>query len=292
MIEDRDSDENVYTRYNQTGMKLSGIYPGLVVNNVDPLKKAQLQIRVPQIFGGNTGLERIPDIALPWAKPCVPTSNFNSGFLSIPEVGSSVWVMFIGGDKREPVWLGCVVTNIDINTEFTEGYAPDPQVHIWKSPLQNSIRLSDVPPIPKLLLDTPGDTEHNSGLSHKMSSITTMDLSSADISSASVFSTKINAGSSIGIIAGTTLTAAAVSALFSTTAAFTIMAGGLISILSTTVVLGQAAAALKLMNSNFVALFNSHTHLYSPGPGSPIPTATPIPVAAENIHTTVNTTAS
>jgi len=42
---------------------------------------------------------------------------------------------------------------------------------------------------------------------------------------------------------------------------------------------GSGAIINKLVNDTFLTLFDSHTHIYSPGPGTPLPTAPPIPIS-------------
>jgi len=39
------------------------------------------------------------------------------------------------------------------------------------------------------------------------------------------------------------------------------------------------SSLLKLVNSTFLTIFDTHTHLYNPGPGAPVVTATPLPVS-------------
>lgn len=43
--------------------------------------------------------------------------------------------------------------------------------------------------------------------------------------------------------------------------------------------LGAGESLLSLVNETFLALYDSHTHLYAPGPGAPVPSGTPLPVS-------------
>lgn len=69
-----------------------GIYRGVVMNTGDPMAMGRLQVSVPSMLAGTTA----------WAMPC---REF--GAKKAPPIGTSVWVMFEGGDVSHPVWMGC-----------------------------------------------------------------------------------------------------------------------------------------------------------------------------------------
>jgi hypothetical protein len=101
-----------------------GIYRGLVTNNNDTEGKCRIKVKVPQVAGD----EELPE----WAWPCVPPgwptvfadhvfTDKNDGTSSsgnstktlthtatykAPKNGTGVWIMFEGGDREHPVWLG------------------------------------------------------------------------------------------------------------------------------------------------------------------------------------------
>lgn len=86
-----------YTTYSLDPLgrpRFYGIYRGNVVDNVDPQSKNRLGIVVPQV----TGSDRLSLV-----EACLPPV---SGAISLPEVGSNVWVMFESGDPSYPVWIG------------------------------------------------------------------------------------------------------------------------------------------------------------------------------------------
>jgi len=70
-----------------------GIYRGSVVNSMDPLMQGRLQVIVPSVAATAGG----------WAMPC---RDYKS--MSVPPVGTAVWVMFEGGNTSYPVWMGCM----------------------------------------------------------------------------------------------------------------------------------------------------------------------------------------
>ena len=81
-----------------------GKYRGRVVDNVDPLKKGRLRVRVPQVL----------DATEVWAEPCVPYAGRNVGFYAIPENDTGVWIEFEAGDVSYPIWTGCFWNENDV----------------------------------------------------------------------------------------------------------------------------------------------------------------------------------
>lgn len=81
-----------------------GIYPGRVEYVNDPSQCGKIKVRIPGVTGFATSF---PTDLLPWASPCFPFGGGQEyGSIMIPPVGSSVWVLFIGGDPYQPVWIG------------------------------------------------------------------------------------------------------------------------------------------------------------------------------------------
>lgn len=74
-----------------------GKYAGTVDQNVDPLGKGRLLVKVPAVFGDGTV----------WALPCLPYAGSNVGFFMMPPTGADVWVEFAAGDPDAPIWSGC-----------------------------------------------------------------------------------------------------------------------------------------------------------------------------------------
>jgi hypothetical protein len=95
-----------------------GIYRGVVVNNLDPLNRDRLQIKVPQVFS---------DEVLGWAWP----RESSSIKLQVPAVNQGVWVEFEGGDPSFPVWVGTFGKVVDGSTHVvisTPSSIPTPLV--------------------------------------------------------------------------------------------------------------------------------------------------------------------
>lgn len=59
----------------------------------------------------------LPNSSTGWAMPCVPYAGPQVGFLILPEVGSSVWIEFEGGDVSFPIWAGMFWGSGDIPSQ-------------------------------------------------------------------------------------------------------------------------------------------------------------------------------
>lgn len=67
-----------------------GVYQGIVRDNQDPEERLRIKVEVFEV----------PGVA-EWALPCLPP-----GVETLPAIGETVWLLFHGGDRRKPVWLG------------------------------------------------------------------------------------------------------------------------------------------------------------------------------------------
>lgn len=85
-------------------MNYCGVYLGVVINNNDPLIQSRVQVQVPQILGTATSN---------WA---VPLCNFSA---TSPAVGTSVYVMFIGGNVSFPAYFVSPLTGGSLSSPLT-----------------------------------------------------------------------------------------------------------------------------------------------------------------------------
>lgn len=76
-----------------TDKKVFGKYAGVVFANDDPKKLGRIRATVPEL-----GFTESPT---DWAFPCVPP-----GHLSVPPLGSNVWLEFEAGNIDRPIWVG------------------------------------------------------------------------------------------------------------------------------------------------------------------------------------------
>ena len=78
--------------------KYYGKYRAVVFANVDPLMIGRITVVCPDAsFLTPTT----------WCMPCVPLASPNAGMVSIPAIGSGVWIEFEGGNPSKPIWVGC-----------------------------------------------------------------------------------------------------------------------------------------------------------------------------------------
>ncbi len=118
--------------------RVYGKYRGIVMNNVDPLGLGRIQATVPEVLG---------EIPTGWATPCAPTGGFIAGLLSVPMVGTGVWIEFEAGDVSRPIWTGgywgageVPVTPPNMTPPSQPGA---PTTKIWRSDLGLSVALDD-----------------------------------------------------------------------------------------------------------------------------------------------------
>jgi hypothetical protein len=79
-------------------IRFYGLYKATVTNNVDIENKGRLSLVIPQINGSNY-IDLVPGVF---------TANVGTPVSSalIPNIGTTVWVMFENGETEYPVWIG------------------------------------------------------------------------------------------------------------------------------------------------------------------------------------------
>lgn len=82
--------------------KFSSIYRGIVEDINDPENLGRCRVRVPVVHG-----QQSSGSTLPWARPIVTTPvRKGRGSFIIPDEGDIVWVIFEGGEKSSPIYIG------------------------------------------------------------------------------------------------------------------------------------------------------------------------------------------
>lgn len=120
--------------YEKNRFKRYGLYRAEVLRTDDGQHRGRIQVRVLQMHPpavqptadtistapkesvlnkvtstGASPRAGVPPDACPWAEPCVPfggKKGGNSGHITLPYVGSTVWVMFEQGFSGKPIWMG------------------------------------------------------------------------------------------------------------------------------------------------------------------------------------------
>lgn len=123
-----------------------GKYRGTVINNVDPMQIARVQVQVPDVSG--------PTISS-WAMPCVPVSGINNGIFTVPPIGAGVWVEFEQGNPDHPIWVGGFWGNAAETPVMAKTVPPAINGITIQTSLKNGIVVSDVPgPTGGILMQT------------------------------------------------------------------------------------------------------------------------------------------
>jgi len=115
--------------------KYYGIYRATVVNNIDPMQMARIQVIVLDA-GGFTPSS--------WCNPCVPFAGRQSGAFVLPQIGSGVWIQFENGDPDQPVWMGgWYGSAAEVPALALTGNPASPSV-VFQTGLQHTLMISDL----------------------------------------------------------------------------------------------------------------------------------------------------
>ncbi|HEX6045683.1 MAG TPA: phage baseplate assembly protein V [Pyrinomonadaceae bacterium] len=79
------------------GPPFVGKFRATVSDNRDPLMKARVRVKAPDVYG---------DEESGWALPALPYTGDGVGLFLVPPTGASVWVEFEHGDPDYPIWAG------------------------------------------------------------------------------------------------------------------------------------------------------------------------------------------
>ena len=125
---------------------LFGKYRGTVINNIDPMQIGRIQAMVPDVAGFIPGT---------WAMPCVPAAGINTGFFTVPMMGSGVWIEFERGDPDYPIWVGGFWGSAAEVPVLAHAVPPGVTGFTLQTPLKNGLVVSDVPgPTGGILIQT------------------------------------------------------------------------------------------------------------------------------------------
>ena len=80
------------------GPRHYGKYRATVLQNLDPQNQGRVQVQLGDRYGPFPSTWAMPSFAL--------AGKAMSGAVSLPAVGSSVWVEFEAGDTDYPIWSG------------------------------------------------------------------------------------------------------------------------------------------------------------------------------------------
>ncbi len=110
----------------KTGLDPARRYSGVVVDNNDPRQYGRIRFRISELFNG------WPDDHLPWAvhqASHVGGASSTSGSVSIPAIGSKVWIQFQDGNLHQPIYVG-YPTDATTVLEEAKTHYPNRHVHL------------------------------------------------------------------------------------------------------------------------------------------------------------------
>ncbi|WP_150629506.1 phage baseplate assembly protein V, partial [Pseudomonas fluorescens] len=121
-------------------------FRGVVLNNIDPMQMARVQVQVPDVLG--LGISS-------WAMPCVPFAGQQSGMFVLPQIGAGVWVEFEQGNQDYPIWVGGFWGSAaEVPALALAGLPVSPSI-VLQTGNQNGLTISDLPgPTGGILLKT------------------------------------------------------------------------------------------------------------------------------------------
>lgn len=125
---------------------LFGKYRATVINNIDPMQIGRIQAMVPDVAGF---------VPTTWAMPCVPAAGINTGFFTVPMIGSGVWMEFERGNPDYPIWVGGYWGTAAEVPLLAHAVPPGVTGFTIQTPLKNGLVISDVPgPTGGILIQT------------------------------------------------------------------------------------------------------------------------------------------
>lgn len=157
-------------QYNRKELYRQGLWRAVVVRTDDDENRGRVQVRIPQLHGGDFVLESeedplatppgerrpstvgrraVPPDLLPWAEPALPFGgSAGQGHISIPPVGATVWVGFEHGFANKPIWLGAWYGVGELPSELQDTSAgaatPLESVRLIKTTLGHFLLFDDV----------------------------------------------------------------------------------------------------------------------------------------------------
>ena len=118
--------------------KFYGKYRGTVIQNKDPMLMCRIQALVPDVSAV---------MPTSWAMPCLPGIGLQYGIVAIPPLGAGVWIEFEQGDPDYPIWTGGFFGSAAEVPVLSQAGTPVSPPIVLQTVAQNSISISDVPPL-------------------------------------------------------------------------------------------------------------------------------------------------
>ena len=94
--------------------KLSGVFPAVVIDNVDPENLGRVQVQLPQMDESGQRSSKV------WARMATLMAGKNRGTWFIPDANDEVLVAFEAGDVRRPYVIGSLWNGTSLPPETME----------------------------------------------------------------------------------------------------------------------------------------------------------------------------
>jgi len=124
--------QQIQKQKRQISEKLYGLFRATVeangesqttVKENDKSKLGRIKVRIHSLHDKDFAVKD-----LPWAEYCSPFGGSDDvGFLFVPEVGATVFIMFVNGNPSAPVWIGTWWSYQDDNAETPRSAYLNPQ---------------------------------------------------------------------------------------------------------------------------------------------------------------------
>lgn len=127
--------------------QLNGVYPAIVINNVDPDELGRIQVRIPNVSASGK-----PEYTA-WARLATLMAGNNRGTWFIPDIDDEVLVAFEAGDLRKPYVIGSMWNTTSLPPEIID---TDNNKKLLRSRNGVVITLDDQNGHESFIVETPG----------------------------------------------------------------------------------------------------------------------------------------
>lgn len=124
-----------------------GVYPAVVVVNMDPASQGRVKVRLPWVSGGAANHLEC------WARMTTFMAGNNRGSWFIPDIDDEVLVAFEGGDPGRPYVIGALWNGTD---SPPEAMSQGNYLKVLQSRNGLRIEMDDTDGVERLKLETPG----------------------------------------------------------------------------------------------------------------------------------------
>ncbi len=127
--------------------QLNGVFPAIVIDNVDPDKGGRIKVRLPQV--------EVPgqEVYEAWARIATVMAGTNRSAWFIPDPNDEVLVAFEAGDTRRPIVIGGLWNGTDAPPETTDS---NNSGKLLRSRTGLTVTLDDQSGRERFIVETPG----------------------------------------------------------------------------------------------------------------------------------------